>query len=94
MPYRLSKDGLSVLKSDKVVKKHNSRKQALKHLAALRLNVKEAGARHSGNDSKMLQEIHDHAVNLGATCNQSESVADILKRHPRQMEAIAKWLQK
>lgn len=37
------------------------------------LNLEEAakaGARHSANDSAMLQDIHDRSVGLGATCGE------------------------
>lgn len=35
--------------------------------------IKEAGARHSKADSNMIQQVHDHAVGLGAACAMDES---------------------
>lgn len=34
----------------------------------------EAGARHSKADSNMIQQVHDHAVGLGAGCGMDEAV--------------------
>lgn len=44
MPYKISDDGLSVIKSEtgEVVKKHKSHAEALAHLRALEANVKDA----------------------------------------------------
>lgn len=36
-----------------------------------------AGARHSANDNKMIQAVHDHAVSLGAACAQPENTRPI-----------------
>lgn len=45
MPYKLSGDGKSVMQQKKgkwvVLKRHPSKEKALKHLAALKINVKE-----------------------------------------------------
>jgi hypothetical protein len=43
-----------------------------KKMEALRRYL-EAGARHSGRDMTMVQTIHDHAVDLGATCEAVEA---------------------
>ena len=43
MPYKLSKDGKSVIKADtgEVVKKHKSGQEAMDHLVALKINVED-----------------------------------------------------
>lgn len=45
-----------------------------KKMEALRRYL-EAGARHSGKDTAMLQTIHDHAVELGAACSSKTAEA-------------------
>lgn len=43
--------------------------EALKHLQLMGVKV---GARHSASDSKMLQDMHDYCVGLGASCEEKE----------------------
>ena len=43
--------------------------------AFLKIPLLEAGARHSKADVTMLQNIHDHALALGAECDMGEAIA-------------------
>lgn len=43
--------------------------EALKHLQLMGVKV---GARHSASDAKMLQDMHDYCVGLGAACEAKE----------------------
>lgn len=40
---------------------------------AVKALLAEAGARHSKADSNMIQQVHDHAVGLGADCGMTEN---------------------
>lgn len=76
MPYKLSEDGMSVMKEDgTLVKKHDSPEKAKAHLAALEANVNDAksakyGATISAANMKKVQGTHDFMVDLGATCGE------------------------
>lgn len=79
MPYKLSEDGLSVLKDDgTLVKKHDSKEKARAHLGALEANVDDAkslkyGATISAANMKKVQGTHDFMVDLGAACGEKET---------------------
>ena len=46
--------------------------------------LQKAGARHSKEDQKRVQQIHDHAAALGADCPGAEKmVGAAFKRRPR-----------
>lgn len=45
-------------------------------LPAMMQRLTEAGARHSKGDMDMIQAIHDHASNLGATCDSDDDDSD------------------
>lgn len=88
MPYKLSEDGLSVLKEDgELVKKHDNKEKAKAHLAALEANVADAksmfdlffgdeemkiGAMISASNKKKVQAMHDFCTELGAECKAKE----------------------
>lgn len=87
MPYKLSDDGLTVLKDDGSEVpggRHKNRRQALAHLRALMVNVDKSadlealaakfGARNSSPDLERLQRIHDLAVENGAECGGGKSL--------------------
>lgn len=60
--------------------------------------IAKAGARNSKGDAKKIQEIHDHSVDLGATCAQSHQApasakaetADDLAKAERLNDVLAK----
>jgi len=85
MPYKLSEDGLSVLKEDgTLVKKHDSKEKAKAHLGALEANVEDAknmkiGAAISAANMKKIQGAHDAMVEMGAACGESEKSISALK---------------
>lgn len=55
--------------------------------------MEKAGARHSASDRKMLQEVHDHAVKLGAVCDPQYEQAhkrDDAHLYSGKLSAVAK----
>jgi len=54
--------------------------------------MEKAGARNSKADAKMLQTIHDHAISLGASCEEpiaKDAVSAIAEHHDRLAKAVA-----
>lgn len=85
MPYKLSENGLCVLKADtgEELKCYKTHAEALNYLQALEANVSDAkgismntqkaGARHSGMDQQHIQAAHDAIVKAGAMCDMNNS---------------------
>jgi len=69
MPYRLSDNGLCVVKDDgTTVKCHDTHEQAMAHMRALMANVPDAtksGARHSRTDQEHIDQALDHIIAAG-----------------------------
>jgi len=58
--------------------------------------VQKAGARHTRQEYKIIQEIHDKAVELGATCNADKEVTKVkkplyIKRDLLNADAFITW---
>lgn len=69
----------------------DNKHKAYRAAAALMAQVERAGARHSSRDNGLIQQLHDLACELGATCQENEgevspvlraAVEALVLRHP------------
>jgi hypothetical protein len=102
MPYKLSKDGLSVLKEDgELVKKHDSHKEALAHLRALEANVEDAKSFSALKFSKMMgmggaEYARSEAWDIAQCANAISFIAGMAMNEvdePDDMQSIANILR-
>ena len=102
MPYKLSKDGLSVIKEDgELVKKHDNHKEALAHLRALEANVEDAKSFSALKFSKMMgmggaEYARSEAWDIAQCANAISFIAGMAMNEvdePDDMQSIANILR-
>lgn len=82
MPYKLSEDGLCVMKdTGETVKCHPTHAEALAHMQALMVNVPEAKAMSTQDMHDLAAEQHATAVQNGADCSCNVSTKDAPPGH-------------